>query len=48
MKFFYYKDQDGFLSQTKIDIEDWDDISIPNQGDKLISFYNKNWLGIII
>lgn len=41
MKFFYYKDQDGFLSQTKIDIEDWDDISIPNQGDKLISFYNE-------
>ena len=41
MHFFYYKDQDGFLSQTKIDIEDWDDIRIPNQGDKVISFYDE-------
>lgn len=41
MKFFYYKDQDGFLSQTKIDIEDWDDIKIPNQGDKVISIYDE-------
>lgn len=41
MKFFYFKDEDGFLSQTKIDIEEWNIDNIPNQGDKIKSFYDE-------
>lgn len=41
MNFFYFKDEDGFLSQTKIDIEEWDSCNIPNQGDKINSFYDE-------
>jgi hypothetical protein len=33
MNFFYYKDEDGFLSKTKIDIEEWNIANIPNQGE---------------
>ena len=41
MKFFYYQDEDGFLGQTKIEIEDWNKDNVPNQGDKIISFYDE-------